>query len=152
MLKLRRSTLQVGGAAVALMAAGLLHPLRALAAWNKAAFDAKTPTDAMKSLGVANAADSSGIVIEAPQIAENGAVVPIEVSSNIPGTTSLAVLIEKNPFPLAAKFNFKDGAMPYVKVNVRMGESSNVRVIAEAGGKHFTAVKEVKVTIGGCGG
>ncbi|MGE0875871.1 MAG: thiosulfate oxidation carrier protein SoxY, partial [Burkholderiales bacterium] len=71
---------------------------------------------------------------------------------NIPGTTSLAVLIEKNPFPLAAKFNFKDGAMPYVKVNVRMGESSNVRVIAEAGGKHFTAVKEVKVTIGGCGG
>lgn len=152
MLKLRRSTLQVGGAAAALMAAGLLHPLRALAAWNKAAFDAKTPTDALKSLGVANAADSSGIVIEAPQIAENGAVVPIEVSSNIPGTTSLAVLIEKNPFPLAAKFNFKDGAMPYVKVNVRMGESSNVRVIAEAGGKHFTAVKEVKVTIGGCGG
>ncbi|MGE3677448.1 MAG: thiosulfate oxidation carrier protein SoxY [Burkholderiales bacterium] len=152
MLKLRRTTLQVGGAAAALMAAGLLHPLRALAAWNKAAFDAKTPTDAMKSMGVANAADSSGIVIEAPQIAENGAVVPIEVSSNIPGTTSLAVLIEKNPFPLAAKFNFKDGAMPYVKVNVRMGESSNVRVIAEAGGKHFTAVKEVKVTIGGCGG
>ncbi|MGE0874772.1 MAG: thiosulfate oxidation carrier protein SoxY, partial [Burkholderiales bacterium] len=123
MLKLRRTTLQVGGAAAALMAAGLLHPLRALAAWNKAAFDAKTPTDAMKSMGVANAADSSGIVIEAPQIAENGAVVPIEVSSNIPGTTSLAVLIEKNPFPLAAKFNFKDGAMPYVKVNVRMGES-----------------------------
>lgn len=152
MLRLRRTTLQFGSAAAALMAAGLLHPLRALAAWNKAAFDAKTPTDAMKSMGVANAADSSGIVIEAPQIAENGAVVPIEVSSNIPGTTSLAVLIEKNPFPLAAKFNFKDGAMPYVKVNVRMGESSNVRVIAEAGGKHFTAVKEVKVTIGGCGG
>jgi len=152
MSELRRLTLKGAGAMGALFAAGLLNPLRAFAAWNQQAFDAKTPADAMKSIGAASPAESGGIVIDAPQIAENGAVVPIEVTSNIPGTTSLAVLIEKNPFPLAAKFNFRDGAVPYLKVNVRIGESSNVRVIAEAGGKHFTAVKEVKVTIGGCGG
>ena len=152
MSELRRLTLKGAGAMGALFAAGLLNPLRAFAAWNQAAFDAKTPADALKSIGVASPTESGAIVIDAPQIAENGAVVPIEVTSNIPGTTSLAVLIEKNPFPLAAKFSFKDGAVPYVKVNVRVGESSNVRVIAEAGGKHFTAMKEVKVTIGGCGG
>jgi sulfur-oxidizing protein SoxY len=91
-------------------------------------------------------------VIEAPQIAENGAVVPIEISSNVPGTTSIAVIIEKNPFPLAGKFEFKEGALPFVKLNVKMAESSDVRVIAEAGGKHFAATREIKVTIGGCGG
>ena len=79
-------------------------------------------------------------------------MVPIEVTSNVPGTKSLAVLIEKNLFPLAAKFDFREGALPFVRVNVKMGESSNVRVVVEAGGKFFTAVKEVKVTIGGCGG
>jgi sulfur-oxidizing protein SoxY len=142
--------LTVKGAA-ALVAAGLF-PSRAFAAWNAAAFDAKTQADAMKAIGAGSPADSSGIVIDAPQIAENGGVVPIEVTSNIPGTTSISVLIEKNPFPLAAKFDFKEGAVPYVKVNVKMGETSNVRVVAEAGGKQFTAFKEVKVTIGGCGG
>jgi sulfur-oxidizing protein SoxY len=92
------------------------------------------------------------VVIEAPQIAENGAVVPIEITSNVPGTKSIAVLIEKNPFPLAAKFDFTEGARPFVKLNVKMGETSDVRVIAEAGGKHYVASKEIKVTIGGCGG
>ena len=91
-------------------------------------------------------------MIDAPQIAENGAVVPIEVTSNVPNTKSIAVLIEKNAFPLAVKFDFLEGAAPFVKINVKMGESSNVRVVAEAGGKFFTAVREVKVTIGGCGG
>ena len=91
-------------------------------------------------------------MIEAPQIAENGAVVPIEISSNIPGTTSIAVLIEKNPFPLTGKFDFKEGALPFVKLNVKMGETSDVRVVAMAGGKPFAATREIKVTIGGCGG
>jgi len=141
-----------GGAAALALGAGLLHPQRAIAAWNKAAFDAKSTADALKSIGASSTADSGDIVIEAPQIAENGLVVPIEVTSNIAGTKSIAVLIEKNPFPLAAKFNFGDNALPYVKVNVKMGESSFVRVVAEAGGKHFVAAKEVKVTIGGCGG
>lgn len=141
-----------GGALAAALAAGLLHPRRSFAAWNQAAFDAKTPADALKSIGAANPADSPAILIEAPQIAENGGVVPIEITSNIPATTSIAVVIEKNPFPLAARFTFRENALPFVKVNVKIGESSFVRVVAEAGGKHFMASKEIKVTIGGCGG
>ena len=143
-----------GGAALAIaLAAGLLKPQQALAAgWNKDAFGAKTLADALKGIGVANPAESSEVVIEAPQIAENGGVVPIEITSNVPGTKSIAVLIDKNPFPLAGKFDFKEGALPFVKINVKMGESSNVRVVAEAGGKFYVALKEVKVTIGGCGG
>jgi len=143
--RLRRSLL----AALGLL---LLKPLAALAAWNEQAFGAKSAADALKSLGAANPAPSKDIVIEAPQIAENGAVVPIEISSNLPGTTSIAVLIEKNPFPLTGRFEFKEGAVPFVKLNVKMGETSDVRVIAEAGGKHYVATREIKVTIGGCGG
>ncbi len=130
----------------------LLKPFAALAAWNEQAFGAKTPADALKGIGAASPAPSKDIVIEAPQIAENGAVVPIEISSNIPGTSAIAVVIEKNPFPLAGRFEFKEGALPFVKVNVKMGETSDVRVVATAGGKHFAASKEIKVTIGGCGG
>ena len=141
------------GALAVLAAAGALRPRELLAAgWNKDAFAARSAIDALKRIGAATTADTADIVIEAPQIAENGLVVPIEVTSNLPGTKSIAVLIEKNPFPLAGKFDFMEGALPYVKVNVKMGESSNVRVVAEAGGKHYTAVKEIKVTIGGCGG
>ena len=139
------------GAGVLVLAA-LLKPLAALAAWNKAAFSSKTSADALKSLGTPSAEASGGIVIEAPQIAENGAVVPIEITSNIPGTTSLAVLVEKNPYPLVAKFDFMEGALPFVKINAKMGETSDVRVVATAGGKHYQATKEIKVTIGGCGG
>ena len=139
-------------ALVAALAIGLVKPLAALAAWNKEAFGAKTAADALNNLGVPNAAPSNELHIEAPQIAENGAVVPIEISSNIPGTTALIVVIDKNPFPLTARFDLKEGALPFVKVNVKMGETSDVRVIAEAGGKYFSASKEIKVTIGGCGG
>jgi sulfur-oxidizing protein SoxY len=145
MNRLRRTLL---AAAAALLA----KPFAALAAWNENAFGAKTPQDALKALGAANPAASNDIVIEAPQIAENGAVVPIEITSNIPGTTSLAVVLDKNPFPLAAKFDFKEGALPYVKANVKMGETSDVRVVVTAGGRHHFATKEIKVTIGGCGG
>jgi sulfur-oxidizing protein SoxY len=141
----RRSLLAVLGLLLA-------KPLSVLAAWNEQAFGAKTAADALKGIGSASPQPSKDIVIEAPQIAENGAVVPIEISSNIPGTTSLAVVIEKNPFPLAGKFDFKDGALPYAKINVKMGETSDVRVVAEAGGRHYVATKEIKVTIGGCGG
>ena len=130
----------------------LAKPLGVLAAWNEQAFGAKTAADALKTIGAAAPAPSNDIVIEAPQIAENGAVVPIEISSNIPGTTSIAVLIEKNPFPLTGRFDFKAGALPFVKLNVKMGETSDVRVVADAGGKHYTASREIKVTIGGCGG
>jgi sulfur-oxidizing protein SoxY len=146
----RRGLLQAAGA---LLAAVLLRPVAALAAvWNKDAFGAKSAGDAMKSLGIPAAEASGAIVIEAPQIAENGAVVPIEILSNVPGTTSIAVLIEKNPFPLAGRFDFMEGALPFVKINVKMGETSDVRAVATAGGKHYAATKEIKVTIGGCGG
>jgi len=134
------------------LAAWLATPLAALAAWNESAFGAKTPQDALKGIGAANPAPSKEIVIDAPQIAENGAVVPIEISSNVPGTTAIAVVIEKNPFPLAGRFEFKEGALPFVKLNVKMGETSDVRVVAFAGGKQFSATREIKVTIGGCGG
>ncbi|HWV88992.1 MAG TPA: thiosulfate oxidation carrier protein SoxY [Burkholderiales bacterium] len=141
----RRSLLAVLGLLLA-------KPLTVLAAWNEQAFGAKTAADALKSIGATAAAPSKDILIEAPQIAENGAVVPIEISSNIPGTTSIAVVIEKNPFPLAGKFDFKENALPFVKLNVKMGETSDVRVVAVAGGKQFVATREIKVTIGGCGG
>jgi sulfur-oxidizing protein SoxY len=78
--------------------------------------------------------------------------VPIEITSNVPGTTSIAVVIDKNPFPLASVFEFKEGALPFVRLNVKMGETSEVRVIAEAGGRRYAAATEIKVTIGGCGG
>jgi sulfur-oxidizing protein SoxY len=148
----RRGLLKGAGALAALLAAGLLKPLAALAAWNKDAFASKSAGDALKSLGTASTEPSNAIVIEAPQIAENGAVVPIEITSKIPGTTALAVLVEKNPYPLVAKFDFTGAALPYVKINAKMGETSDVRVIATAGGKHYQATKEIKVTIGGCGG
>jgi sulfur-oxidizing protein SoxY len=130
----------------------LARPLSVLAAWNEQAFGAKTPADALKGIGAGAATPSKDIVIEAPQIAENGAVVPIEISSNLPGTTAIAVVIEKNPFPLAGRFEFKEGALPFVKLNVKMGETSDVRVVAFAGGKQYAATREIKVTIGGCGG
>ena len=149
----RREWLKAAGALGAVLVAGLLRPVAALAAtWNKDAFAAKSAADALKSLGTSDPAASSDIVIEAPQIAENGAVVPIEVTSKIAGTTSIAVLIEKNPFPLVGKFDFMEGALPFVKLNVKMGETSDVRVVATAGGRNYVATREIKVTIGGCGG
>lgn len=153
MQKNRRKALAAAGAFGALLVAGLLRPVAALAAaWNKGAFSSKSTADAMKNLGAPAAEASAAISIEAPQIAENGAVVPIEVLSNIPGTKSISVLIEKNPYPLVATFEFMEGALPFVKVNAKMGETSDVRVLVAAGGKHFSATREIKVTIGGCGG
>ena len=141
------------GVAAAALAAGLLKPQRVLAAeWDKDAFRAKTAADALKQIGAADAAESKDLFMDAPQIAENGAVVPVEVSSSIPGTKSLSIVVDKNPFPLSAKFDFEEGALPYVKVNLKMGQTSTVRAIAEANGKHYVATREVKVTIGGCGG
>ena len=153
MLHQRRSFLRSASIVAAGLAAGLLKPLAALAAaWNKEAFAAKSAADALKNLGAASTETTTAIVIEAPQIAENGAVVPIEITSNVPGTTSIAVLVEKNPFPLVGKFDFMEGALPFVKLNVKMGETSEVRAVATAGGRNYAATKEIKVTIGGCGG
>jgi sulfur-oxidizing protein SoxY len=150
----RRTALRRTGAlAATALAAGLLRPTEVLADWNKGAFESKTVADALRNLKVAAPADTRDIVIRAPDIAENGAVVPIEIQSNVPGTKALVVLIEKNPFPYAASFDFAPGALPYVALRAKMGETSNVRVVAAtADGRFHAAVKEVKVTIGGCGG
>jgi len=150
----RRTVLKAGGGLGLLVAFGgaLLRSGRALAARNQNAFEAKSALDAMRALGVSNAEDSKDIQIRAPEIAENGAVVPIDITSNVPGTTALSVFIEKNPFPYTGTFDFSQGTMPYVHLRVKIGESSPVRVVVAAGGKNYTAAKEVKVTIGGCGG
>ncbi len=154
MQQTRRSVIRAGGAAAlfAAFGAALLKPGRALAAWNKGAFEAKSAVDAMRALGMSSAEDSKQIEIRAPEIAENGAVVPIDITSNVPGTTAISVFIDKNPFPYAGTFDVSQGAMPYVHLRVKIGESSPVRVVAAAGGKFYTTAKEVKVTIGGCGG
>jgi len=145
----RRKTLKL---LAALAAAGVAPA--AWADWNQAAFEMKGVPEAMRALGAQSPPGSDAILIKAPDIAENGAVVPIEIQSSIPGTRSIAVLIEKNPFPYAASFDFAQGAaLPFVALRVKMGETSNVRVVvATADGKFHAAAKEVKVTIGGCGG
>jgi sulfur-oxidizing protein SoxY len=152
----RRRVLKGAGAASAVFAAlatGALKPSDAFAAtWNKDAFEAKSTIDALKALNVTSATDSKDIVIRAPDIAENGAVVPIDITSNIPGTESISLFIEKNPFPYVATFDMSKGVVPYVHVRVKMGQTSPVRVVVAAGGKYYQAAKEIKVTIGGCGG
>lgn len=152
--KLRRTLLKgAGGALAAALAAGVLIPTRVLAAeWNKSAFEAKDLADALRGLGASAAADSKDILLRAPDIAENGAVVPIDISSNIPNTTSIAVLVEKNPNALSAYFDFANGALPDASVRLKLAQTSMVKVVVKAGGKFYTVQKEVKVTVGGCGG
>ena len=156
MNQLRRAFLKsagsIGTVAVAI-AAGMLKPGAAFAAaWNTNAFTSKDIAEALKNTGYEGAAESSDIVLKAPDIAENGAVVPITATSNIPGTTSIAIFVEKNPTPLIADFSFSNGAEPYISTRIKMAKTSIVRVSVKAGGKNYTTSREVKVTIGGCGG
>lgn len=130
-----------------------LAPLRALAAqWNKAAFDAKAIADSLRHIGAVNLAVTDQIDLKAPEIAENGAIVPLEIVSRIPGTQAIHILVEKNPQPLAASFEFIDGIEPFVATRIKMNESSPLRIVVKAGDRYFGIVREVKVTIGGCGG
>jgi sulfur-oxidizing protein SoxY len=155
MNELRRTFLKVSGGAGALAlagAAGVLKPAAVSAAeWNQGAFAAKAVADALKGLGATDLIESKDIVITAPEIAENGAVVPVAVASKIPNTQSISILSERNPFPLAASFAIANGGEGYVSTRLKMGETSNVRAVVKADGKFYTAAKEVKVTIGGCG-
>jgi sulfur-oxidizing protein SoxY len=152
----RRNVLKAGGGAslyALLAAAGMLRPDAALAAdWNQKAFEAKNLKDAFDALGAGNRADSIGIFMTAPEIAENGAVVPIGVVSKLPGTESIAILIAKNPTALAASFDIPVGTEPAVSTRVKMAETSEVHVLVKAQGKFYVTKKEIKVTIGGCGG
>ena len=137
-----------------LAAAGWLAPETAAAqTWNKNAFEAKTMDETMKAIGGGAPAQSKDIAfVSTPDIAENGAVVPIGITSSIPKTESIAILIEKNPNMLAASFDIPAGTDPSVGTRVKMGQSSNVYALVKADGKYYVASKEIKVTLGGCGG
>ncbi|HYH41753.1 MAG TPA: thiosulfate oxidation carrier protein SoxY [Burkholderiales bacterium] len=148
----RRTLLELAAGTGALAAAGLFPWASARAAtWNKSGFESKAATDAIKNIGAANMIDSKDIAITAPDIAENGAVVPVAVTSRIPNTQSISIIAEKNPFPLAATFDVSSGLEPYASVRIKIAQTSNVRAVVKADGKFYTSVKEVKVTIGGCG-
>ncbi len=146
-----KGTLAASGVAVA-VSAGLLSPRAVLAAWPKSAFNAKSAADALSGLGISTTTPSKDIQIKAPDIAENGAVVPVTVKTSIAGVTSIAILAEKNGSPLTSNFNLKGSAQGMVATRIKMQKTSAVIAVVKAGGKAYAHRKEVKVTIGGCGG
>jgi len=144
-----------GGATVMGLAvmASLIKPGSAWAQqWNKAAFDTKSLNDTVKAMGGTTATESKDIQINSPDIAENGAVVPFTISSKIPKTEQVALLVEKNPNALAASFSIPAGTEAWVNTRVKMGQTSNIIALVKADGKFYYTTKEVKVTLGGCGG
>jgi sulfur-oxidizing protein SoxY len=151
----RRDFMQFTGVVGALVATGLLSAEQALAQqanWNKSAFEAKSLAEAVKALGGAGVSESKDITITGPDIAENGAVVPVGVTSKVPGTQAVYILVEKNPSIVAAGFNIPAGTEANVSTRIKMGQSSNVIGLVKANNQYYMASKEVKVTLGGCGG
>jgi sulfur-oxidizing protein SoxY len=153
----RREVLSRGMAVAGLMAgAGLLPGLafgQGAAAYNRAAFDAKTMAELMKALGAAAPVESKDVTIQGPDIAENGAVVPVGAATSLPGVKRLLIMVEKNPNILAGMFEITDAIEASVSTRVKMGQSSNVYAVAMMNdGRTLFAQKEVKVTLGGCGG
>ncbi|MEP7274780.1 MAG: thiosulfate oxidation carrier protein SoxY [Betaproteobacteria bacterium] len=153
----RREVLKQGGGVTLLAlvtAAGWLTPRDAVAqGWNTAAFETKSMDDTMKALGGGAPVPSKDIAfVSTPDIAENGAVVPVGVTSSLPKTESIAILVEKNPNMLAAVFDIPPGTDPALSTRIKMGQSSNVYALVKADGKYYVASKEIKVTLGGCGG
>jgi sulfur-oxidizing protein SoxY len=147
------------GAAIVALAgvAGLRFGLtEAFAAANdkypEEAFKQKSADDAIKSLYGKTAEKSDKVTLDAPEIAENGAVVPITVSSSLPDVTSISILVTENPYTLAASYQLPAGTAASVSNRLKMAKTSNVIAVVEAGGKLYSASKEVKVTVGGCGG
>lgn len=153
----RRQTLQTAGGLGlygALVAIGLA-PASVLAqgkAFDAAAFQVKTMADAIKALGAGAPAESKDVAIVSPDIAENGAVVPVGIRSSIPNTDFMALLVDKNPNALAGAYTLLEGAEAEVNMRIKMGQSSDVIAIVRADGKYYMAKKEIKVTLGGCGG
>ena len=141
-------------ALLSLMAAAGLLPAGVVRAedWNKAAFTAKNMGDLLRVLGAGTPQLSAEVVFVAPEIAENGAVVPVEIESKLPDTQSIAILIEKNPNILTASFDIPSGTLPWLQTRVKMAETCNVYVLVKAGGQFYYTTKEIKVTLGGCGG
>ena len=152
-MQTRREMLGHGAAVAALLAGAGLLPTGAQAAWNEAAFGAKSMQDVVKALGGSAPTESKDITVTGPDIAENGAVVPVGASTTLSGVKQLALLVEKNPNALAAVFELTDKVAPTIATRVKMGQSSNVYAVALMNdGKVLYAVKEIKVTLGGCGG
>jgi sulfur-oxidizing protein SoxY len=135
-----------------LAAAGMTFPRSAAAEWNKTAFESKTLAETLKALGVTKANDSTEVQLLASDIAENGAVVPVQAVSKLANTEQIAILIEKNPFILAALFDIGPDMIADVTTRIKMAQTSNVVVLVKAGGNFYSATKEIKVTLGGCGG
>ena len=148
----RRGFLRQTGLLGLAVSALTLLPRMAHAAWNKMAFDAKTLADAYKSMGVDAPTASADIQLIASDIAENGAVVPVQAISKIPNTTQISFLVEKNPTLLTAQFDLGPDTLAEVSTRVKMAQTSNVIALVKADGKFYTASKEIKVTLGGCGG
>jgi len=148
-----KGTLAAGAVGVA-VGAGLLSPRAVLAAWPEAAFKAKTVDEALKGIvGSTQVTESGDIKIKAPDIAENGAVVPVTVSATLAGVGSISILAEKNPAPLTSSYALAKGTEAYISTRIKMGKTGNVlAVVKAADDKLYSAQKEVKVTIGGCGG
>ncbi len=129
-----------------------LAPINLLAAqWNAKAFDETRFADSLKSVGALDLIESGQIQLKTPEIAENGAIVPIQVISEIPNTEKVFVFAEKNPQPLVASFSFVGNVEPFFATRIKMGESAKVHVVVRADGRHYTTSRDVKVTIGGCG-
>lgn len=152
----RRTFLQgtlAGGVVAAAAAAGLLTPTRVLAAaWPANAYSAKSIDDAVSALyGSSAGTDSKAISIKAPIQAENGAVVPITVSTTLPNVDGIAILVKENASPLVANVQLS-GAEGYFSARMKMGKTSDVKVVVKSGGKLHVATQQIKVTVGGCGG
>ena len=127
-------------------------PINALAAlWNKAAFETTHLDEATSRLNITDASTSQAIEIIAPDLAENGAIVQVEIQSNIANTESITILVGKNPTPLIAAFNFSNGAMPFVVTRIKMAETSDIKVVVKAGNEYFTHSRNVVVLENGCG-
>ncbi len=152
-MKTRREMLTTSAQLAAMLGTAGLLPATAQAAWNKAAFDAKNMASLMQALGGSTPAASADVTITGPDIAENGSVVPVGASTNLPGVKRLLLLVEKNPSMLAAAFDLTSDVESAINTRVKMGQSSNVFAVAMmADGKVLYASKEIKVTLGGCGG
>jgi|TARA_B110000908_G_scaffold128743_1_gene151212 sulfur-oxidizing protein SoxY len=148
----RRSVLKAVFTGGVVAGMGVLMPRIAMAAWSKAAFGAESQEIAMGALYEVNPKASADVTLKAPDIAENGAVVPISVKSSLPGVTSIALFVANNPQPLASQFTIPEGTLANVSCRIRMGKTSDVTAVVTTASGSFSASKEVKVTIGGCGG
>mgnify|MGYP002336431289 CR=1 FL=1 len=157
MTNMKRRTLLKGtvaaGAVGVAIGAGLLTPRAVLAAWPKDAFDAKSVDAAVSGLYGSSALEGNDkIKLKVPDIAENGAVVPVSVEVDMDGVESISIVAEKNATPLTSSYTLGPGTDPFVATRIKLGKTSSVIAVVKAGGKLYSTGKEVKVTIGGCGG